>query len=114
MSKQSDENNVITVLHVPMDDAWGKYYRQARVILLANDLPANEMRPIVRLLMAGDFRVGQPTVTSRPSCNSDAVSFPSIAFIRSKMVESEDNPSEANATSPDFAGPAPISCAYQS
>ena len=55
-----DNDNVFTILRVPMDDAWGKYYRQERLMLLADDLTVNESRQLMRLLFAGHFQPGTP------------------------------------------------------
>lgn len=49
----ASDDNVITVLHVPMPDAWGKYYRRSRLILLSDAIPADRRRQVVRRLLTG-------------------------------------------------------------
>jgi hypothetical protein len=43
--------NVFTLLRCPMSDSWGEYHPSRRLILLADDVPAEEARTVVHRLL---------------------------------------------------------------
>lgn len=58
----TDLAEVFTIRHEPMPDAWGKYYRNARVLVLSDEITTSERRcEVARGLLKGKWRpVGSP------------------------------------------------------
>jgi len=48
-----DAGRVLTILRSPLPSSFGEYYHDARLVLLADDLPAEMTRKVLRGLLTG-------------------------------------------------------------